>query len=510
MVNWVWLFVVMFCVLLLMVVGGFIALAPHIVLHGITYLALGAFFYALYRISATEAPVWVRALFVVTLASFVLNYGFSNFSVGVGSMRATVPELVLMISLGWIMVRSWSALWIGGGVTFALLLYALPPLVVHLPSDLATYGIVAARDALPLLDSLFLFGGVAVVAFARDKQQWFAWRHRFYWILLCAMLVYLPLYPFQEQMLSYSPRVTGYQQAVPLIGYYATGNVLALAGLLAVILIPGQFAWVAADRPRRWVLGLAFFVYALGLLMMQSRGTYIVAGLSVFLLAFGGYGLAVRRLVLMGAVLIGTLAAIDFSGVEIEGRVGNIGLQMLTAQLESVTGEGGLESARGGVDQRKRWVADSLSRWAGDYKSVIAGIGFGMPLTDFAVAGAGGKPVQVREPHNSYVSVLTRTGLMGFIPWLIFQMAMVFKVWGQFMSCRRRGEQKCADFWLWIFLLFVSILVTAFVQPAFESPQYAVPYFVIAGMCLGEIARDRTNWIPIVRLRQLENGMARV
>ncbi|MCB1959203.1 MAG: O-antigen ligase family protein [Rhodocyclaceae bacterium] len=472
----------------------FIVFAPALAVYLGRYVLLALLLVVLVRLSPAGAPFWLRAVLLVVLGEFVLNYGFSNFSVGVGAARATVAELVLLLSLLWLAVQRWSALWLLPGSALLILLYAVPPMVVHFPADVMRHGLTAARDALPLVDSLFFFAGVAAVAAAPGRDVWRTWRHRFLWLLLLSSALYLPWHPVQDTLLSLSPRVTGYQQSVPLVGYYATGNVLALAGLLAVVLIPAAFSWRGERSPGRLALAALFMVFALGVVITQSRTTYLLTGFALLFLGFCGHGRAVRSMLLAFLVLVGALAIVDVAGVEVEGRVGKLGLEMVTRQLESVTGEGGLESGREGVDQRKVWIKDSLSRWAGDTQSMLVGIGFGTPLTDFRVLGAERQSVIVREPHNSLVSVLTRTGLLGAIPWCLFHMALMLGVWRHGRTLRKAGERTEADYWLWMLLLFLSVQVSALVQPAFESPHFAVPYFFLAGMCLAEIARTRAAW----------------
>lgn len=495
----IWGFLFLGLVLIQLISVFLIVLAPSLGLLLIRYLLLFILAGFAFLVAAPAAPFWIRALYVVILGSFILNYGFSNFSVGFGGARVTIAELVLMFCLLWVALRSWSALWVGGGLTFVLLLYALPPLIIHLPKDILKYGIVAARDALPLFDSMFFLGGAAIVAFARNAEQWKAWRHRFFWLLLVAAMFYLPLYPFRAELLAYSPRVTGFQQSVPIFGNFDTGNVLALAGLLAVILVPRQILWRPDSRSNWWWTAFAFCCFGVGVVMTQSRTTYITAILSVFLLGLNRHGKAARRLFAMGAVAILVLALIDFSGVQIRGRVGNIGLEMLTSQLESSTGQAGLESARAGVDQRKRWISNALDQWSESLQTFTTGIGFGEPLTDLTVSRTKGTTVVVREPHNSFVSVLTRTGLMGFLPWMIFHIVFILRISLEFRDKTRSDDREEASFWLWLLLLFLSILLSAFVQPVFETPQFAIPYYFMAGICLGEIHRNRTGWIPFVK-----------
>jgi O-antigen ligase len=480
----------------------FIVLEPELGLFLVPYLLLVLIGVVIFRVAVPQTPFWIRLLNIVVLGDFILNWGFSNLTVGIGSARVTLCELILMGCLSWIAMRNWSALWISGFSALLLLGYAVLPLLLHLPVDLSKFGIPAARDALPLVDSLFFFTGVSVVGFARDAERWQAWRHRFLWLLLVGALLYLPTFPFEKTMLAISPMVPGYQMAVPLIGGYASSNVLALAGLLALILMPGQLVWRVGSSTPRWLTYIAFMIFAFAVVALQSRTTYVVAVVSVALLAISGHGLAVRRLVLAALGIIIALAMVEVSGLELKGRVGNIGLEMVVDQLESVGGKSGHEGGRSGVSQRQHWWAYSLSRWASMPETIIAGIGFGEVLTDFSVAGTDGRPVLVREPHNSYISVLTRTGLMGLIPWVLFQLNLMVNVWKRVQSERKNQKANEANYWLWMFLLFMSILITAFVEPVFESPHFAVPYFFLAGLCLGEIARDKNGWVGIIKLNK--------
>lgn len=467
-----------------------IVLAPSLGLLLLGFLVTVVLGIALYKVLAPSAPFWVKMILMVVLGDFILSYGFTNLSIGAGSAKVTVAELVLLLTLFFLMFVSWKSFWISKVAALLLLLYVILPTLVHLPFDLPKHGASAARDYLPIVDALFFFAGLAVVYAAGNKATWLLWRDNFLKILLIISGLYLSLYAFQDTILQYSPRVVGYQQSVPLFGYFTTGNVLAMLGIFAIFLMPEKFSF-GKQKPKPIILLIFLIAFLIAFVLLQSRTSYIAFVFFLIVLGFLGYGKAVASTFWAMLFLVLSLLVIDLFGLELEGRVGNIGLNMVTAQLESITGQGGLESAAGGVNERLGWWFDSINKWLFDTKSIFFGIGFGEALTNFYVMGAGGEAVIVREPHNSFISVLTRTGLIGFVVWLAFQAILIISVVNKLVLSKKAGNKQDAGYWTWVLFLFLAILFSAFVQPAFESPHFAVPYFFFAGIVLGQIALEK-------------------
>ena len=64
--------------------------------------------------------------------------------------------------------------------------------------------------------------------------------------------------------------------------------------------------------------------------------------------------------------------------------------------------------------------------------SLLLGLGYGVALTDFY--GASG--AAVREPHNSYITVIARTGIVGAVCWVLIMLSLVRRWHATFMMCR--------------------------------------------------------------------------
>ena len=481
--------------LMALLIAFFIVLAPGLAVYLGRYLFILIAVIVIFMMVAPAAPFWMRALFLVVIGELVLGYGFGSITVGAGSARVTLAELVLACALFWITLRSWPGFWIAGGATFWLIGYMFPPFVIHLVPDLMKYGLTAARDVLSLFDSFFFLAGVGTVAWSQQREQWLKLRHRFYRTVLIATLCYLPLYPFQKSLLAYSPTTFGYQYSTEIIGYFNTSNAFALVGLLAVVLTPNFFSKHLGKPATRRLLLLAAAVFVASIIMLQSRATYVATGLSLIVLALNKHGRAVWGFLLAMCLAGVVLLAIELSGLEIEGRVGHLGIEVLTGQLKSVTGgdQKGVAGASGS-DLRMSWWRDSLTKWNTSLQTNLVGIGFGQSLTSF-IDGSKNRGL-VREPHNSYISILTRTGAVGLLTWLAFQTMLMLSVWTKYIT-QRETEPASAGYWLWLFLFFMTLLVEAIVEPVFESPYFAAPYFFFAGIALAEIARDKAGWVAI-------------
>ena len=74
-----------------------------------------------------------------------------------------------------------------------------------------------------------------------------------------------------------------------------------------------------------------------------------------------------------------------------------------------------------GVAQRLEWWNSIFERMTQDPFNLLLGLGYGVALTDFYSSGG----AVVREPHNSYITVLARTGIVGAVCWVLIMLSLV-------------------------------------------------------------------------------------
>ncbi len=471
--------------------GVISALAPQLAFALAALLALLAVGGGLLYWIAPGGPLWVRACLLVVLAHLLLSYGFGNATVGIGSVRAPVSELVLVVAL----IGSLAYLWRVGyrQLPFPLwlfVLWQLVLLVVHLPRGFEAYGMPALRDALPTVQILFVIPGYCIaikVLQDPDKQRWIA---RFLLALGLTTAVYGLAYPLQSALLVISPRMTGMQQAVPLFGYYSTWPTVAVTGMFGVLL----WRWAAPTtaHPQRDA-ALAFLMligFVVGFFLIQSRAGYVMVLAVTMLIAMaGGQSRTTWRIIGVLAIAAVVLLAMSMLGLEVEGRIGKkISLESIIEQTMTLSGEAergsDMEGAAAGIQQRRHWREMSLHMWARNGTTMAVGVGYGPALTDFQVAGTGGAAVVVREPHNSYVSALARSGFIGFTILMLFHATVFFGALRLYKRLRAADDKPRAAVILGAAIFFICNYLNALGQPNFESPHFVVPYFFAAGIVI--------------------------
>ena len=348
------------------------------------------------------------------------------------------------------------------------------------------YGMWALRDATHVIESLFLVVGFI---FATELQRIESFFHQISVLLLIAC-VYGLSYPFGDILRSWSPVIVagaGYKTYL-LFNYVSAGLLLLWVAVYLVL--------VKAEDQRKQQIYLVFASCLLGydILIFQSRTIYLqVMILFMFIIIYR------KRLIVKWAtssILIFFILMFLFTAVfQIPGRSGlGVSPEYLVKHFVSIFGveaEGVVGPARG-VSQRLGWWLGLYEQWAADLETFLFGLGYGFPLIDFEI----GYGVAVREPHNSYISIISRLGIFGVIVfgWLHI---LLMRVWRRaYKICKYINWREGASWLLFLMAFFLLVLILAFTQDAFEKPFWAIPYYFFWGYVLALYDRLRHGWKP--------------
>jgi hypothetical protein len=268
-------------------------------------------------------------------------------------------------------------------------------------------------------------------------------------------------------------------ETISMFGIFNTVDVMLLwAAMYLIITASGRTASLKV------ILAGALFCYMV--MMFQARTTYLQLVAMLIVMAYFrrkavGQLLSFIPLLIIVVVLISTL------GLKVTGRLSEVSLSFLADHIAAIFGisdgaDKAAEAAASGVDERLQWWTDLYQKLTADPITLLTGLGFGFPLIPFhGITG-----IQVREPHNSLMSVFSRSGLIGLSAW--------FWMHGELFSCSAKcffASRRLSTWREWqncilVLLTFlVLVLVGAIGEDNMEKPYFAIPYYLFWGVLVG-------------------------
>ena len=408
---------------------------------------------------------------LVVSAYLLLNWGFQLVRIppaaGSGLPVGEITLLLFLLTINYTRVLGslsrvvWLlplAMWWAFGVGRALV-------------DFGTHGAWALRDAAHVIKSLFLLAGFVFAG--KNMERFFRWLPRF----LLVGVLYGLLYLVRQDLWAISPTVvSGAGVSVPFLGNMASTPYLMIMAAFYLLLYRGNK--LSSNLT-------AAFLLAYTLAAFQQRTLYLI------LIAVFCFLLLYRRSIAGNAAFVAYLAAfllvaVGLTGFQFQGRLGaSYNFEFMVAHFLAIFGKcdpaiAGVCAAAEGVGQRLEWWSSILHRMMEDPFAVMFGLGNGVPLTNFY--GHGG--AIVREPHNSYISVLARTGIVGAVCWALVMLSLIRRWRLAFATCRAQGWREGENRLLIMMVFFICMWVLALGEDGFEKPYNIIPFYFFWGVVL--------------------------
>ena len=419
---------------------------------------------------------------------FIFNVAFGNAVMNIITIGVPLNELMIGVFLLMLSLTGHLKIPAGNFVGF-LYLWLLSGLFFWLPIGFVNYGIVAGRDATQLLDCTVLF--IAYSLFSRVDPSKI--------IQICTTVLFLGLtLEFLDRVVLFlftGISVSSFYE-VPFFGGTIGSSVIVISSFWFSIFMKGSI------RPnvRRYLLLVSIIL----VLLLQNRFLYLaIIFTSVFYFyiyrpRFLNKKLLKRLMLIIVLIIIfelfiGSLVAtflnlIPGSEYLMSRRLFKYGLEnfSLTGILAHLATGFGIENeiysgAAGGVAQRLGWWYLIFVDLFSSASNLFLGLGYGIPLTDAVATGI------IREPHNSFISVFARQGLVLFAMWFIFHLVLgLTSIRVLKKSFKGHPEHK---------ILFVCLMVTVstyicgLVEPALELPPIAISTYIFIGLSLAMINR---------------------
>jgi hypothetical protein len=408
--------------------------------------------------------------FLVVLAGYVVfNYQFMQLRIPPTGFGIPLGELILIMvllstDLPRVLLRMNATVFL-----FPFLLWWSLGLA-RVVFDTVEEGFWALRDSTQLIESLFLVAGFALAGQPGMTTRLVRWLRP----IMVISCLYGLLFVFMDDIEAISPTMPGASdQAIPIFAFFATTGTMLL-----------------------WGASVLAILVAYALLAVQTRTTYLQ------LLATAGLMLvchrrALRPLAVTIPLLVTLLLLVSALGLQVSSRMNTqISLSFFWDHFLSgfgiSNGEAGVESAASGVDLRMTWWARLYDQLTADEATLLTGLGFGIPLTDFSDHLG----VVTREPHNSVISVTARLGLIGSFAWIWMQIELFRTGLRAYRQSRRTGRREAAKL-IFITLAFaVLCLASCLGEDTMEKPYYTIPYYALWGFALRVAYQLRTAASP--------------
>jgi O-antigen ligase len=366
---------------------------------------------------------------------------------------------ILIMLVVWSFVYSKSLQGIGAPLWFMAAVIALA--CARLATDFFTYGNLAIRDFTSPVETLFL-----IVGYWAMRQYGLKWAWRMWLGVSVVVVLFGLLFPFipPEGM---GPTV-GLQQPVPLI----TANVGAAPAIVAAL-----FLFILRFKsPFNWLMG-AVCLAEVGI--MQLKGIYIGLPLVTLALALAGDKLKTGMPRRLGAsMLFGILMLVIFAPFIPSGRLGAISFDFFAKQMSGLVSGSGDNGGKS-VSDRIEWQKNSWREQSSSVTSMVWGMGLGKDLAKGFDAGG---TASVRKPHNDYIEITARYGLLGLGLWLGLFASLVIPVWRGVRSELLNDDER--RFLLWVLAFALTGLFIAGTQPLLSYPYGTAGIFVPLGMGL--------------------------
>jgi hypothetical protein len=126
----------------------------------------------------------------------------------------------------------------------------------------------------------------------------------------------------------------------------------------------------------------------------------------------------------------------------------------------------------------------------GDYFWTGKGYGINLAASDHVTADA-----TLRSPHNSHLTLLARSGVPGFLLWVVVQVGWLATMLAAFVRARVLGMRAWSSLFCWLIAYWAAFMTDAAFDVALEGPMLAIPFWSVVGFGWGStiLFRRRTR-----------------
>ena len=412
---------------------------------------------------------WTHGIWFPLFGLAVWSYGFNNIP-----LIRPLPLVDALVALAVLFaIPYWWPLRRVPICRRLLVLLALLMVVVlcRLIVDSPRFGLLALRDVLFAFELWSILPAIALGVMLGDYKL-----QRILLLFFSLTTAWFILYPWREHLTAISP-IVGIQRPVPLFAF-------TTAGFLSV----PAFFWFLHWPRKIGMLGAAIALWVL--LLVQSRGAYLAFIMSAIILLLLRPGV-IKKWWRIGAIGLVVAAILWMVGSSLTGRLGvPLGLNTVVEQLKTLIGKEG--PGEGSFHHR-------LIAWSMVIKLIlkqpwgpIFGVGLGVDLFQgFAV----GPDILVRKPHNDFLEIWARLGIVGFLAWFSMLFLLLKEALRGVCWSSRHG---------WVMALQIALWIESMSQPAMGFAYIPVVWINLTGLWIGAVLHEQRLFF-IGTIRQISS-----
>lgn len=218
-------------------------------------------------------------------------------------------------------------------------------------------------------------------------------------------------------------------------------------------------------------------------LAMYHRGALVAFLASLTCVTFlvpriGKLFTALASVAMVGAVFL--LSGIQISFPTAQGR-DFLSAQQLSAELGSLTGTVQNPDMEATKQWRENWWA-KIWEYTVQGPYFLMGKGYGINLADDDGFQTDNVLHDLRNPHSAHLMFLARSGVPGFVLWILLQFTWAYTMFRSQRRARILKSGSWSRFFTWILGYWVAFVVTASFDVFFEGPTAAIPFWTVFGV----------------------------
>ncbi len=412
---------------------------------------------------------WLLFQTIILLGYALLGRKFAYLGIG----KAYIGEICLMAGVVWLgTFRKWPALLRNKSI-LAILVLQTWGAACTLPY-VDKYGLNAFRDAVLWGYSFYAIVIAAAILSAPCVLSLFLSRYRLFTgvFLWCAPVLWCIFSLF------FSRIPVGPEAGVPILSLRSSETLVQLAGVFSFFAagLGGQLSIIRA----------VLLVLTAGMAGSTNRGGLLACIVSASL-ALVLAGVKRTHLLCVGIagilLTLGLLCNLELP-VSYEGRP--ISTQQLMVNLASMF----TTTATGGdLEYNKQWRLNwwhDIVNYTVNGPYFLTGKGYGVNLADddgYQVQDDG----SLRNPHNSHLTFLARSGVPGLALWIGMQSMWFAQMLRSYFKAKRSGSAEWVGLFLFLMCFWLAFMVNMAFDPALEGPMLGIWFWSVIGTGIGAV-----------------------